>query len=109
MEETSYGMYVQAILSLGFVIGLILITAKLLKAHLDPTTNAGGKKRRLSISESINIDGRNRLLLVRRDDVEHLLIVGGATNLLIEQNIPTPPDFKTVLEEENKNKQKTST
>ena len=34
-----------------------------------------------------SVDGRRRLVLVRRDNVEHLLLIGGPTDALIEPNI----------------------
>jgi len=48
--------------------------------------------RRLSISEQYNIDNRRRLILVRRDDVEHLIMTGGPVDVLIETGIGAPPD-----------------
>ncbi len=52
----------------------------------------GGPKplRRLSISEQFNIDNRRRLILVRRDNVEHLIMTGGPVDMLIETGIGTP-------------------
>ena len=43
--------------------------------------------RRLSISEQYNIDNRRRLVLVRRDDVEHLIMTGGPVDVVIESGI----------------------
>jgi flagellar protein FliO/FliZ len=34
-----------------------------------------------------SVDGRRRLVLVRRDDVEHLLLIGGPTDVVVESNI----------------------
>ncbi len=53
---------------------------------------AGGDRRgragpRLSVLDSVSVDQRRRLVLVRRDEVEHLLLVGGNSDLVIEQNI----------------------
>ena len=45
---------------------------------------------RLGVSEQANIDGRRKLLLVRRDDVEHLLMIGGPVDIVIEENIRAP-------------------
>lgn len=42
---------------------------------------------RLAIVDAIAIDPRRRLVLVRRDDVEHLLLTGGTNDVLVEQNI----------------------
>ncbi|MFG1433814.1 flagellar biosynthetic protein FliO [Xanthobacter sediminis] len=42
---------------------------------------------RLSIVDAISLDPRRRLVLVRRDDVEHLLLTGGSNDVVVEQNI----------------------
>ena len=34
-----------------------------------------------------SVDGRRRLILVRRDNVEHLLMIGGPTDVVVEPNI----------------------
>ena len=33
------------------------------------------------------VDGRRRLVLIRRDNVEHLLMIGGPTDVVVEPNI----------------------
>lgn len=38
--------------------------------------------------ENAPVDGTRRLVLVRRDDTEHLLLVGTHGDLVIESNIP---------------------
>jgi flagellar protein FliO/FliZ len=48
--------------------------------------------RRLSVTEQYNIDSRRRLILVRRDDVEHLIMTGGPVDVLIETGIGAPPE-----------------
>jgi hypothetical protein len=45
------------------------------------------KQRRLGLVESTSVDGRRRLLLVRRDDVEHLILTGGPVDVLLETGI----------------------
>ena len=45
---------------------------------------------RLSVSEQANVDGRRKLLLIRRDDVEHLIMTGGPVDMVIETNIAAP-------------------
>ena len=49
-------------------------------------------ERRLSITEQYNIDNRRRLVLIRRDDVEHLSMTGGPVDLVIETGIGAPHD-----------------
>ena len=46
------------------------------------------KPRRLGLVEITSVDGRRRLLLVRRDNVEHLIMTGGPVDVLIETGIP---------------------
>jgi hypothetical protein len=45
---------------------------------------------RLNVVESVSVDGRRRLVLVRRDNVEHLLLIGGAGDVVVEQGIDAP-------------------
>lgn len=45
---------------------------------------------RLGVSEHIMVDSRRKLLLIRRDDVEHLVLTGGPVDLLIETGIRPP-------------------
>ena len=42
---------------------------------------------RIDVTEQANIDGRRRLLLIRRDDVEHLIMTGGPVDVVIETGI----------------------
>jgi flagellar protein FliO/FliZ len=46
-----------------------------------------GRQQRLTILDSASVDGRRRLVLVRRDNVEHLLLIGGPTDVVVEPNI----------------------
>ncbi len=86
MEATDY---LQFVLAFVFVIGLIMGLAWLLKRFGvgDGATNTLGRKRRLSTVESSSIDARHRLVLVRRDDVEHLVLVGPSNSLVVEHGI----------------------
>lgn len=51
----------------------------------------GGRNRqpRLAVLDAAAVDTRRRLVLVRRDDVEHLLMIGGPTDIVIESRITT--------------------
>jgi flagellar protein FliO/FliZ len=48
---------------------------------------ARGRQPRLAVIDQATVDGRRRLVLIRRDNVEHLLIIGGPTDVVVEQNI----------------------
>ncbi len=44
---------------------------------------------RIAVVAACDVDDSRQLLLVRRDDVEHLVLVGGSTDLVIESGIET--------------------
>src|SRR5919204_6737340 len=48
---------------------------------------ARGRQPRLAVIDAAAVDGRRRLVLIRRDNVEHLLMIGGPTDVVIEPNI----------------------
>jgi flagellar protein FliO/FliZ len=52
-----------------------------------------GRMPRLAVVDAATVDGRRRLVLVRRDNIEHLLMIGGPSDIVIEPNIvrATPP------------------
>ena len=84
-----------ALISLLFVIGLLLLTLwfiqvcrqKGLNCRLIKKLKAG---QRLEIMETLRIDARNTLVLFRRDDREHLILLGTSSNLMIENDINKP-------------------
>ncbi len=46
------------------------------------------RPKRVGLVESTSLDGRRRLVLVRRDNVEHLIMTGGPVDVVIETGIP---------------------
>lgn len=73
------------------VIGLIGLFAWALKAFaargwIAPRT---GPARRLRIVDSLALDARRRLVIIRCDDVEHLLLLG-AEETVIKTDLPSP-------------------
>jgi hypothetical protein len=46
-----------------------------------------GRMPRLAVIDAAAVDNRRRLVLVRRDNVEHLLMIGGPSDIVVEQNI----------------------
>src|SRR5437868_9294290 len=72
------------------VLGLIGLAAWLVRRfasnRLGANTNRG-RMPRLAVIDAAAVDGRRRLVLVRRDNVEHLLMIGGPTDIVVEPNI----------------------
>lgn len=90
MELTDY---LRFILALALVVGLILAMSWGLKRFgVGNFNRALTTKRRLRTVESASIDSRHKVVLVRRDAVEHLVLVGPGTAQVIETGIPANPD-----------------
>ena len=94
MFETLFGAEVPPALKffLAFVIVLVLIgvTAWLVRrfgAERFGGSSARGRQPRLAVVDAASVDGRRRLIIIRRDNVEHLLMIGGPTDVVVEQNI----------------------
>jgi flagellar protein FliO/FliZ len=45
---------------------------------------------RLAVMEQAHVDRSRRLVLIRRDDVEHLIMTGGPVDVVIETGIAAP-------------------
>jgi Flagellar biosynthesis protein, FliO len=54
--------------------------------------SSGGKSNlpRLAVTDAVPVDSSRRLILVRRDDVEHLIMIGGPTDIVVETGIGKP-------------------
>ncbi len=82
--------YLRFLLALVFVLGLIgLATAVMRRMGLGFPVGALKRpgNRRLSVVETAPLDGRRRLVLIRRDDTEHLIVLGPSSELVIESGI----------------------
>jgi flagellar protein FliO/FliZ len=91
------GAYFRFFAAFVFVLGLIGILA-LLARRLIPgarTVNRS-KKRRLAVIEVIPVDTKRRLVLLRRDDTEHLVMMGPHGDMVVERNIG--PGFEALLD-----------
>lgn len=83
--------YTRFILALLFVLGLIALLAAAVRRFglgLPQTPVRRGKDKRLGLVETMPIDAKRRLVLFKRDDVEHLVILGPTTEILVETIAP---------------------
>lgn len=46
-----------------------------------------GRAPRLAVIDAVPVDSHRRMVLVRRDDVEHLIMIGGPTDIVVETGI----------------------
>ena len=104
MFESLFGqdlpLWLKGILAFVVVMALILVAGWLLRrfggAKLGAASSRGRQPPRLAVIDTVFVEGRRRLILIRRDNVEHLILIGGPTDVVIEQNIVravpvTPP------------------
>jgi flagellar protein FliO/FliZ len=83
----------KALAAFAFVMGLMFFFSVLLKKlGLSGERIAGGSKRRLKIVEYLPLDARRRLVLVRRDQKEFLLVLGPQGETVVESDIPAAQD-----------------
>jgi flagellar protein FliO/FliZ len=86
MDLIDYGRFLAALL---FVLGLIALVAWLARRFRLGPGGAPGAARRLTVLETLPLDARRKLVLVRRDDTEHLLLLGTEGSRLVEGGIPS--------------------
>lgn len=106
-----YWLFILILLAAAGGAALLAYRTYVLGDSSAPNLNIGGwlfRQRvepRLGVVEQASVDGRRRLVLIRRDGVEHLIMTGGPVDVVIETGIqhrehaasgtaePAPPVF----------------
>lgn len=86
----AYGnRFLVAALGVSLALLCLFIVLWLLRKRAPSPFLRGGRNRqpRLQILDAAAVDARRRLVLVRRDNVEHLVMIGGPTDIVIESGI----------------------
>lgn len=77
-----------ALFALGIVLVLIVLGVWLLKVIFNASSNATrGRNRRLAVVDTLALDPKRQLLIIRRDNVEHLILTGGPQDVVVETGI----------------------
>lgn len=88
METTDYIRFAAALI---FVLALIGAAAFALRASgMMPSASPRarrGSQRRLAVVETLYLDPKRRLVLISRDGVEHLVILGATGETLVETGV----------------------
>lgn len=80
------------------LVGLLILRFVLRRMQGGTFVNGGhGRKKRLAVIDATPVDNRRRLVLVRRDNVEHLVLIGGMNDLVVERDIDAQSNNKTEL------------
>jgi hypothetical protein len=89
MAGPGYGSAVMWTFAALILLVIVLVIVRLVRSLTAGTFVAGGRNRktRLAVMDATAVDSHRRLVLVRRDDIEHLLLIGGPTDLVVERDI----------------------
>ena len=94
------GNYVRFVAALLFVLALIALATWLARRF-----GLGGQapairrnERRLKVVEAITLDSKHRAVLLRRDDTEHLVVLGASGDVVVETGISPPAETKDTTE-----------
>lgn len=79
---------VTSALALGVVIVLIVLGLWVLKFFMKTGVAMRPQGRRVQVVEQVQVDAKRQLLVIRRDNVEHLVMTGGPQDVVIESGIP---------------------
>lgn len=99
-----FSTYLRFALALALVLGLIGLAAWAARRfgmggriRISPGAKPG---KRLAIAEVLAVDNKRRLVLVRRDDIEHLLLLGPHGDTVVERGRTRRPAgrFRAALE-----------
>jgi flagellar protein FliO/FliZ len=93
-----WDIYLRSLMAFGVVVALIGLTAWLGRRFgAGGFARKGRRQRRLSVLEVLPLDNRRRLVLVRRDEAEHLLLIGGPSDIVVERAAVMPTGFAANL------------
>jgi hypothetical protein len=79
-----------------FIAALVVIGGLLIRGYLATGSVTGSISntffpprpvKRLEVIDHASVDGRRRLVLIRRDNVEHLIMIGGPVDVVVETGI----------------------
>lgn len=81
--------YFRFLIALGLVLALIVVLAWLARRYGfgGASRPKGTRGRRIGVVEVAPLDSKRRLVLIRRDDVEHLVLLGASCDTVVEAGI----------------------
>jgi len=95
-----FDTYMRFVLALVFVLGLVLVLGWILRRSGISGRAMAGKGRRLGVVETAFLGPKHRLVLVRRDTVEHLVLIGPTYASVVESGIagtPSQESFRSMV------------
>lgn len=80
--------------TLLFAVALVALLVWAFKTFFGKSGSAHrlkAREKRLAVVETASVDAKRKLYLIRRDDVEHLVIIGGPVDVVVETGIKGRP------------------
>lgn len=84
--SSAFGLVVLGVIFLIVAIAAMFAWRAISRPHVRGVTK-NGRQSRLGLVDSYSVDRARQLVLVRRDNVEHLIMIGGPNDLLVESTI----------------------
>ena len=80
---------VQLVLMVLILVVALILVAWIFRRFVGTTAHRAARNRvpRLSVTDITGVDDKRFLVLARRDNVEHLLLIGGPTDVVVETGI----------------------
>lgn len=94
------GTLLSAIVIVAVALLALFVVVWLYRNRSSSTFVRGGRARqpRLAVLDAAAVDTRRRIVLIRRDDVEHLVMIGGPTDVVIESRIVAADDAQAAAD-----------
>ena len=99
MEISDLPQILRLLAAMAFVLALmggLALTLKRLGLSAGPS--AAPKKKRLKIIEALPLDARRRAVLIQRDDIQHLVILGPNGETIVETDIEPAAENRNLSE-----------
>ncbi|MCY6380338.1 flagellar biosynthetic protein FliO [Hoeflea prorocentri] len=84
------GMSLYSMIAIGVVIVAaiaVIVWNMRRRGHMAFMRGGTNRQPRLAILDAAAVDARRRLVLIRRDNVEHLVMIGGPSDIVVERGI----------------------
>jgi hypothetical protein len=97
MENYIFWTFMLAVLAVASAGAAVFVRAYLTGTPPSALLFRPKGERRLEVIDHANIDGKRKLVLIRRDDVEHLLLTGGPVDVVVETGIKSTASRSAVI------------
>jgi hypothetical protein len=85
--DAKIGGFLAVAIGLGFLVAIAFYAWRVVGSGIRRNAGRGSRPPRLGLVDSFDLDRHRQLVIIRRDNVEHLIMIGGPNDLVIEQAI----------------------